>query len=110
MQRTTKKERKKAFVTIVLESNRNFDLKTAYDCYAFRWQIELIFCYYKNLHRLDQTMEHGNAFAAGRVRNFISMLVMSRFLKRLSETGVMYVESYSDIMDKLNLSMKGKKK
>ena len=45
-----------AFGTIVLESNREMDLKTAYDCYDSRWLIELVFRYYKNpldLHRLD---------------------------------------------------------
>ena len=51
------RKKSESFGTIVLESNRNLDLKTVYDFYDSRWLIELVFRYYKNSLDLDQAGE-----------------------------------------------------
>ena len=100
-----------AFGTIVLESNRDLDLKTAYDCYDSRWLIELVFRYYKNSLDLDQTREQNNSSVIGsEFINFVSSLITMRLVNRFSKTEKLDGESFGDILDDLNSVQKIKVK
>ena len=100
-----------AFGTIVLESNRDLDLKTAYDCYDSRWLIELVFRYYKNSLDLDQTREQNNSSVIGsEFINFVSSLITMRLVNRFSKTEKLDGEPFGDILDDLNSVQKIKVK
>lgn len=100
-----------AFGTIVLESNRDLDLKTAYDCYDSRWLIELVFRYYKNSLDLDQTREQNNSSVIGsEFINFVSSLITIRLENRFSKTEKLGGEPFGDILDDLNSVQKIKVK
>lgn len=96
-------EKDKSFGTIVLESNQDMELKTAYDCYATRWLLELVFKYYKNSLDLDQTREQNNSSVIGsEFINFISTLITMRLVNQFEKVEELDDESFSDIIDDLN--------
>lgn len=103
------KEKKESFGTIVLESNQDLDLKTAYDSYATRWLLELVFKYYKNSLDLDQTREQNNSSVIGsEFINFISTLITMRLVNQFEKIEELDDESFSDIIDELNSVQKVK--
>lgn len=48
-------EKRKSFGTIVLESDLDLPLETAYQAYSQRWLLELVFKQYKNTLEIDHT-------------------------------------------------------
>ena len=105
------RKKSESFGTIVLESNRNLDLKTVYDFYDSRWLIELVFRYYKNSLDLDQAGEQNNSSVIGsEFINFVSILITMRLVNRFSKTDKLDGESFGDILDDLNFVQKIKVK
>ena len=98
------------FGTIVLESNKDMDLLTAYNAYSDRWMIELMFKAYKSSLDLDQTRVQGNCSVIGsEFINFLSSLVTSRIMREFEKAGLIDDDSYGDVMDDLNSALKIKK-
>lgn len=105
------REKDRSFGTIVLESNQDMEPKTAYDCYATRWLIELVFKYYKNSLDLDQTREQNNSSVIGsEFINFVSTLMTMRLVDRFGKIEELADESFCDIIDDLNSVQKIKVK
>lgn len=77
-------EKKESFGTIVLESNRDMDLQTAYDTYSQHWEIELGIRHYKNFLGMDETRVEGNASVFGsEFVDLMGALITSRMMTRM---------------------------
>lgn len=98
------------FGSIILESNRDMDLLTAYNAYSDRWMIELVFKAYKSSLDLDETRVQNNCSVIGsEFVNFLSSLVTSRIMRKFEKAGLIKNDSYGNVMDDLNSALKIKK-
>ena len=91
------------FGVIVLESDLDLDMKSAYLCYEDRWKIELVFKAYKSDEGLDRTLVQGDYSIYGsEFVNFISTLLTCRIIFKATRAGVLEEITYRDMMEDLN--------
>lgn len=88
---------------IVLESDQDLDLKTAYLCYDDRWLLEVVFNRYKNDEYLDHTDCQGNFSVMGsEFINFLSTVATCRIIRKAGKVGLLDNMSYAELMDDLS--------
>lgn len=105
------KDKDSKFGTIVFESNKDMDLITVYESYGERWNIELVFKYYKSALELDETRVQNNTSVIGsEFINFLSSLITMRMINKFAETGLLKSDTYGNILDDLNQVAKCKEK
>ena len=95
--------------TIVFETNIDLDPDLIYEMYERRWDIEVMFNYYKNIVDLSHTRKHkdisiiGNEFV-----NFITILISTRIKKHMRNLGLHNSYSYKGLFKILNSINKAK--
>ena len=93
------------FGLIVFESNSDLNPLDVYNAYAKRWEIEVMFDFYKNIIELKNVRVHGDyRVYATEFINFLSVLISCRVRKKLRETGVSQKYSYKQIFHYLSKS------
>ena len=114
--RTTKKgtyseekylDKQSEFGLIVFESNSDLDPLDVYNAYAKRWEIEVMFDFYKNIIELDNVRVHGDyRVYATEFINFLSVLISCRVRKKLQDTGLSKKYSYKQVFRYLSKAKK----
>lgn len=95
--------------TIVFETNIDLDPNLIYEMYERRWDIEVMFNYYKNIVDLSHTRKHkdisiiGNEFV-----NFITILISTRIKKYMRSLELHKSYSYKSLFKILNSINKAK--
>ena len=95
--------------TIVFETNIDLDPNLIYEMYERRWDIEVMFNYYKNIVDLSHTRKHkdisiiGNEFV-----NFITILISTRIKKYMRSLELHKSYSYKGLFKILNSINKAK--
>lgn len=95
--------------TIVFETNIDLDPNLIYEMYECRWDIEVMFNYYKNIVDLSHTRKHkdisiiGNEFI-----NFITILISTRIKKYMRSLELHKLYSYKGLFKILNSINKAK--
>ena len=95
--------------TIVFETNIDLDPNLIYEMYERRWDIEVMFNYYKNIVDLSHTRKHkdisiiGNEFV-----NFITILISTRIKKYMRSLELHKLYSYKGLFKILNSINKAK--
>ena len=95
--------------TIVFETNIDLDPNLIYEMYERRWDIEVMFNYYKNIVDLSHTRKHkdisiiGNEFV-----NFITILISTRIKKHMRSLELHKSYSYKGLFKILNSINKAK--
>ena len=75
-------ELRKEFGSIVFISDVDMDMLTAYRAYGERWKLEVMFMFYKDILRFDQTRVHEDCSVMGtEFINFLSILMVCRMRK-----------------------------
>ena len=73
---------RKKFGSIVFISDVDMDLLTAYKAYEERWDLEVMFMFYKDILKFDQTRVHEDCSVIGtEFINFLSILMVCRMRK-----------------------------
>lgn len=99
------------FGTIVLESDMDISLETAYRTYSSRWEIELVMRYYKHACEFDETRVHDDYSVIGsEFCNFIAVVMTYRLLNKFDKTGLFEKMTYKQIMSILSGSWKLRRK
>jgi len=95
--------KKNSFGTIIFESNMDITCDEAYLMYSYRWSVEEIFDYYKNILEIgnvrvqDDTRLYGGEFI-----NFIAAVITCRVKNYIEKQGLSEKYSYSQIMKYLS--------
>lgn len=95
--------------TIVFETNIDLDPNLIYEMYERRWDIEVMFNYYKNIVDLSHTRKHkdisiiGNEFV-----NFITILISTKIKKYMRHLELHKSYSYKGLFKILNSINKAK--
>ena len=95
--------------TIIFETNIDLDPNLIYEMYERRWDIEVMFNYYKNIVDLSHTRKHkdisiiGNEFV-----NFITILISTRIKKHMRNLELHKSYSYKGLFKILNSINKAK--
>ena len=95
--------------TIVFETNIDLDPNLIYEMYERRWDIEVMFNYYKNIVDLSHTRKHkdisiiGNEFI-----NFITILISTKIKKYMRSLELHKSYSYKSLFKILNSINKAK--
>ena len=97
------------FGVIVLESDTDMDPRVAYLSYHARWQIELVFDFYKNTEQLDQTcVQNDYSVIGNEFVNTITSIITNRMIHKAEKAGLLKENTYGEILDDLNESWRMK--
>ena len=97
------------FGVIVLESDMDMDPRVAYLSYHARWQIELVFDFYKNTEQLDQTcVQNDYSVIGNEFINTITSIITNRMIQKAEKAGLLKENTYGEILDDLNESWRMK--
>lgn len=95
-------EKRKVFGSIVFISDVDMDLSVAYAAYEERWEIEVMFRFYKDILRFDQTKVHEDCSVIGtEFVNFLSILIVCRIRKVFDGIEMIDGVPYETVMKKL---------
>ena len=95
------------FGTIVLESDLDMDVLTAYRAYDCRWEIELVMRYYKQACEFDETRVHSDYSVIGsEFCSFLSTIITYRLLNMYDKTNLLKTMNYKKIMHILTRAKK----
>lgn len=87
------------FGTIILESDLEMDILTAYRVYDSRWEIELVMRYYKQACEFDETRVHSDYSVIGsEFCSFLSTIITYRLLNKFDKANLLKKMSYKKIM------------
>lgn len=90
------------FGIIIFESDQDLDPADVYRCYDSRWEIELVFRYYKSDVSLDKTGAQADFEVIGsEFINFIVTTLTCRIIRKMSQCGILDKLSYKTVMDDL---------
>lgn len=96
-------EKEKSFGTIVFESNRDMEPKDVYTAYMERWQIELMFKFFKSMVDIPPNRVHDEYRTyATEFINLLSIKIACRVRKELDSHKSLEKYSYKQIMDFLS--------
>lgn len=97
------REKEKVFGVIVYESDMDMSCKEAYQCYKYRWELELLFKTYKSELSLTSTNVHNDfSIYASEFVNFISTLITERIIKVFKEHELLDKNTYGNLIEDLN--------
>lgn len=92
-------KKKETFGTIILESDLDMPLETAYQIYANRWEIEIVMRFYKSACEFDNTREHDNySVMASEFCDFLATVLTFRLLNEFDRTKLLETYTYKKIM------------
>ena len=95
-------DKQSEFGLIVFESNMDLTPLGVYEAYAKRWEIEVMFDFYKNIIELSKVRVHGDyRVYATEFVNFLSVIISCRVKKTLAETGINSKYSYKQVFNYL---------
>ncbi len=95
-------ELRKKFGSIVFISDVDIDLLTAYRAYEERWKLEVMFMFYKDILRFDQTRVHEDCSVLGtEFINFLSILMVCRMRKIFNDVEQLKGVPYNTVIKKL---------
>lgn len=95
-------EKRKSFGTIVLESDLDLPLETAYQAYSQRWLLELVFKQYKNTLEIDHTsVQSSHSVSGSNFINAIASTITCRMLNAAKEARVLDHSTFGDMLDDL---------
>lgn len=95
-------EKRKIFGSIVFISDVDMDPSVAYTAYEERWEIELMFRFYKDILKFDQTKVHEDCSVIGtEFINFLSVLIVCRIRKVFNGIEMIDGVPYDTVMKKL---------
>ncbi len=97
------KDKKDSFGTIVFESNIDTTCDDIYQMYTYRWSIEEIFNYYKNV--LDITnvrVQQDTRLYGSEFINFIASVIVCRIKNKIDQLALTKKYSYKQIMTYLS--------
>ena len=87
---------------IVFESDQDLPAEDLYRCYSQRWELELVFRYYKSDIELDKTgVQSDFAVIGSEFINFVATVITCRIIEKMSKAGVLNKLSYKVVMDDL---------
>lgn len=90
------------FGLIVFESNKDLHPFEVYQAYAKRWEIEILFNFYKNIIELDQVRVHGDyRVYATEFINFLSIIISCKARSYLIEKDISAKYSYKQVFSYL---------
>lgn len=91
------------FGVIVFESDMDITTTEAYQCYQSRWDLEVLFKYYKSDLGLTTTNVQSDFAVMGEeFVNLLSSIITSRIVKKASEKGLLEKMTYENLMDDLS--------
>ncbi len=77
--------------------------------YHARWQIELVFDFYKNTEQLDQTcVQNDYSVIGNEFINTITSIITNRMIQKAEKAGLLKENTYGEILDDLNESWRMK--
>lgn len=95
-------EKQSEFGLIVFESNVDLSPFEVYEAYSKRWEIEVMFDFYKNIVELSKVRVHGDyRVYSTEFINFLSIIISCRVKKILFESGLSSKYSYKQIFNYL---------
>ena len=95
------------FGLIVFESNSDLDPIDVYSAYSKRWEIEVLFDFYKNIVELKNVRVHGDYRTyATEFINFLSVLISCRVRNLLASCGINKKYSYRQVFHYLSKAKK----
>ena len=98
-------ESEQDFGTIVFESDLDISCKEAYECYASRWELELVFKSYKSELEFSATHKHGDFSVFGaEFINFISTLITRRIINKFKSLDLLKNDTYGNLMEDLSMA------
>ena len=93
---------KDRFGVIVFESDQDMSPTDIYRCYDERWELELVFRYYKSNIGLDKTGAQADFEVIGsEFINFIASILTCRIISKMCRCGVLEKLSYKTVMHDL---------
>jgi len=96
-------DKEKEFGVIVFESNADLSPIEVYTAYSGRWEIEIMFDFYKNIIDLDTVNVHGDyRIYATEFINFLSVIISCKAKKILTESGLGQKYSYRQVFHYLS--------
>ena len=98
---------KERFGVIVFESDVDMTPTDVYQCYQERWELELVFRYYKSNVGLDKTGAQADFEVIGsEFINFIASVLTCRIISKMSRCGVLEKLSYKTVMHDLTTAFR----
>ncbi len=102
-------EARKEFGTIVFISDMDLDCATAYRAYEGRWDLEVMFMFYKDILMFDQTKVHEDCSVIGtQFINFLSILITCRLRKEFDKAEHLKGVPHKSILKLLKRTVKFK--
>ena len=93
---------KERFGVIIFESDQDMEPTDVYRCYQERWELELVFRYYKSNVGLDKTGAQADFEVIGsEFINFVASVLTCRIISKMSRCGVLEKLSYKTVMHDL---------
>ena len=100
-------DKQSEFGLIVFESNKDLTPLEVYEAYSKRWEIEIMFNFYKNIIELNTTRVHGDyRVYATEFINFLSVLISSKVKSLLVESKISSQYSYKQVFNYLSKAKK----
>lgn len=100
-------DKQNEFGLIVFESNIDLSPFEIYEAYSKRWEIEVMFNFYKNIIELSKVRVHGDyRVYSTEFINFLSVIISCRIKKILAETGLSSKYSYKQVFNYLSKAKK----
>lgn len=101
------KDKKDSFGTIVFESNLDTSCNDIYRMYTYRWSIEEVFNYYKNVLDIDNVkVQHDTRLYGSEFINYIASVITCRIRKYIDACGLSNKYSFRQIMTYLSKAKK----
>ena len=92
-------ESRKAFGTLVIESNIEMEPQDVDKAYEERWLVELCIKFDKDEKEMDDTREHSDYSVIGsNFINYLASIMSSRMLNLFESSGVLEKNTYGDVM------------
>ncbi len=92
-------EKSKEFGIVIFESNYDTDPLNIYKAYESRWNIELMFNFYKNILNIEPTsVKNDYRLYATEFINYLSLIMASKVRKLLTEKKLLEKYSFKQIM------------
>lgn len=101
------RDKKDAFGTIVFESNVDASCSEIYMMYTYRWAIEEVFNYYKNVLDIDNVkVQQDTRLYGGEFINYIASVITCRIRNYIDACGLSENYSFRQIMSYLSKAKK----
>ena len=96
-------DKKDSFGTIIFESNMDTTCDDVFQMYRYRWSIEEVFNYYKNVLDIDNVRVHQDTRLYGsEFINFIASVIICKVKNQIDALGLTKKYSYKQIMTYLS--------